>query len=617
MKKLATQFTLLLGLMSMAPFVFAQQPARIIINTEGDRHPWNNLDVNNDAENFQFAIVTDRTGGHRPGVFPFAIEKLNLLQPEFVMSVGDLIEGYTEDEKRIDTEWEEFTGFIADLTMPFFYVPGNHDYINEVMARKWKERFGKDYYSFVYKDVLFLCLNSEERMRGAGKGYIDDPQLAFVRETLEKHNDVKWTMVFLHQPLWDQEDNGQWGEVEKLLSDRKHTVYAGHRHRYVKYDRNNSNYYILATTGGGSGLRGPRFGEFDHVVWITMTPQGPIMANLLLEGIWDSDVQTEEVYAFSRPLMGKLPLNMEPWLLNTPNFTKGEIAFKIENTSDVPMEAALQFSSHEKLWLKSNEVKQTIAPNSVEFVRVPVAASGSLPSADITPLQLHAQFTYLPEKFPELQISQHFRFKPQKPKLLSESKKEIILDGHLKEWGELKFEVGENACVNADPFSHKGPNDGSFHFDTYYDNDFLYLGIKVKDDDLVAEEGKRVFDQDAVGVIVDGRPAHESGGAIGGRNLTIAWAQGSSGEAVLFRPDRLPESVKVFSQVIDGGYTAEVAIPLAYLREMQGGEDWQHVRLNVVFRDLDKNGMHESEIFWQPEWSSPENVLGSGMFMKK
>jgi len=44
---------------------------------------------------FRFAIVADRTGQARPGVFEDAVEKLNLLQPDFVMSVGDLIEGHS------------------------------------------------------------------------------------------------------------------------------------------------------------------------------------------------------------------------------------------------------------------------------------------------------------------------------------------------------------------------------------------------------------------------------------------------------------------------------------------------------------------------------------------
>ena len=80
------------------------------------RNPWTSLDLNNKAEDFQFVIVTDRTGGRRPGVFTQAVEKINLLQPEFVMSVGDLIEGYTEDPGMWALEWAEFESKIAELT---------------------------------------------------------------------------------------------------------------------------------------------------------------------------------------------------------------------------------------------------------------------------------------------------------------------------------------------------------------------------------------------------------------------------------------------------------------------------------------------------------------------
>jgi hypothetical protein len=135
-----------------------QAKPRIIVEQV---NPWSGLDLNNDPNNFQFAIVTDRTGGHRPGVFPDAIGKLNLLQPEFVMSVGDLIEGNTEDQAQLDMEWDEFNGFIDELEVPFFYLPGNHDITNEYMAKDWERRFGRAYYHFVYRDVLFLCLNTE------------------------------------------------------------------------------------------------------------------------------------------------------------------------------------------------------------------------------------------------------------------------------------------------------------------------------------------------------------------------------------------------------------------------------------------------------------------------
>ena len=109
MRQLITLFFLLISIKT-----FSQNPV-IKIDIPKGPAPWNNLNLNNAEENFQFAIVTDRTGGHRPGVFLDGILKLNLLQPEFVMSVGDLIEGYTTDTTRLNEEWKEFNGFIDSL----------------------------------------------------------------------------------------------------------------------------------------------------------------------------------------------------------------------------------------------------------------------------------------------------------------------------------------------------------------------------------------------------------------------------------------------------------------------------------------------------------------------
>ena len=54
-----------------------------------------------ESEAFQFVIVSDRTGGHRSGVFEDAMEQVNRLRPSFVLSVGDLIEGYSEDPEKV------------------------------------------------------------------------------------------------------------------------------------------------------------------------------------------------------------------------------------------------------------------------------------------------------------------------------------------------------------------------------------------------------------------------------------------------------------------------------------------------------------------------------------
>jgi hypothetical protein len=77
--------------------------------------PWTSKDFRNNPDNFQFAILGDRGGGASPlGTYERAIEQLNWMQPEFVMSVGDYIEGYTTSQKALDEQWDEFEAIILD-----------------------------------------------------------------------------------------------------------------------------------------------------------------------------------------------------------------------------------------------------------------------------------------------------------------------------------------------------------------------------------------------------------------------------------------------------------------------------------------------------------------------
>lgn len=253
--------------------------------TSESRNPWTHLRLNNDAEQFQFVVLSDRTGGHREKVFSRAVGQINLLQPEFVMSVGDLIEGYTKNDERIDTEWREFQTYASKFDMPFFYVPGNHDLTNKTMAQNWGNRFGRAYYHFLYKDVLFLAVNSEDPVTK-----ISAEQTEYFKKALAANPKARWTMVFLHKPLWVDAEKTGWKGIEEALAGRNYTVFCGHVHRYQKYIRNGMNYYQLATTGGGSKLRGVKFGEFDHVVWITMKKDGPVLANVMLDGIYPEDL---------------------------------------------------------------------------------------------------------------------------------------------------------------------------------------------------------------------------------------------------------------------------------------------------------------------------------------
>jgi hypothetical protein len=368
------------------------------------QNPVTHLKLNNAPDLFRFAIVSDRTGGHRARIFSQAVEQLNLLQPEFVVSVGDLIEGYTESKEQVLREWREFQNYTSRLQMPFFYVPGNHDITNLMMETVWREKFGRSYYEILYKDVLLLVLNSEDPPR-KGTSNISPEQLAWLKKTLQANDKVRWTLVFLHKPMWimsDLETNG-WLEVEKLLAGRKYTVFAGHVHRYQKFVRQGQNYYMLATTGGISKLRGLEYGEFDHITWVTMKKDGPVIANVMLEGIVREDLskiysEEEGVAQYLRrpttPVKGKVtyqgkplagaivtfhPLSKDPGFVRADALTNAEGTFQLStykaNDGAIPGEFAVTVELRKPLFTPEGKA----GPNQLPT---------QFASADKTPLRV-------------------------------------------------------------------------------------------------------------------------------------------------------------------------------------------------------------------------------------
>ena len=91
-----------------------------------ERTPWTHLNYQNDPNDFQFAIIPDRTGGDYRCAFTNALAKVNLMHPEFTITVGDLIQG-GKTEKELVRQQTELTNMTAKVKGPFFTVVGNHD----------------------------------------------------------------------------------------------------------------------------------------------------------------------------------------------------------------------------------------------------------------------------------------------------------------------------------------------------------------------------------------------------------------------------------------------------------------------------------------------------------
>lgn len=603
------------------------QGSQIDARTSEAAVPWTGLEANDAPQDFQFVVVTDRTGGHRPGVFAGAMAKVNLLEPAFVVSVGDLIEGYTDNQERLDREWDEMEGFINQLESPFFYTAGNHDMNNAVMAETWRTRFGPSYYHFLYKDVLFVVLNSELfGMVGQPDVPVPGPwtqgeQMQFIEHVLAEHAGVRWTIVLVHQPLWDTaEIDSDWLRVEALLGTRDYTVFAGHYHRYTKARRHDRNYITLATTGGGSALRGPVFGEFDHVAWVTMTAEGPTIANLLLDGIHDENVATLATRETVQRLSSAITTQGE--LADTAQFDNGNFTVLIHNPGDAPLTVAPQISRPGNFTIAGLE-RVIVAPGESAELKLELSAGTTSRYRELRAAMVDWTLTTQVAGNP-LEINKLTAIMPLTRHQIPLAGVAPSIDGDLSEWPELRYRVDQQG----DPASPATtPDDVSFRFDVQRDAANLYLAIDVTDDSIVRSPERIARDQDSIAVSIDTREdarrnasmaigAALTGGTLAqitGAFLTLEESPATD-ELLGFMVD-VAKQLTVAVVPTANGYRAELAVPSRLLDAQAGGE-WQDARIDIRVYDFDAGEEGNVVLHWQPYRFGNSPLAGTHAFRR-
>lgn len=285
----------------------------------GTTVPWTNKKFDNETDKFTFAIFSDLTGGERDGVFEVAVAQLRLLRPELIISVGDLIDGKSVDHGLLTAEWESFDERANRAHAPVFRVGGNHDLSHPELWEVWEKRYGQRYYHFVYKNVLFLVLDTEDnpadfqaniaeirweainifntegqqafinseygQLQERKSGRVGAKQSAYFRKVISRYPDVRWTFLFMHKPAWERTGEENFSSIETALSDRPYTVFHGHLHSYHHEQRLGRDYIRLGTTGGSHAPGNPM--AIDHVTLVTVSEAGPDIANLRMSGIFD------------------------------------------------------------------------------------------------------------------------------------------------------------------------------------------------------------------------------------------------------------------------------------------------------------------------------------------
>jgi len=246
----------------------------------------------------RFAILGDRTGGHVEGIYGKVVAEIEPLKPEFVMTVGDMIEGYETDTSAIIAEWREYLEIVKPLSMPIRYTPGNHDITYDVDEEPYRRFIGEPYYSFDHRGLHLVVLDNSRW------DFVEDlpaEQIDWLIADLTASREALQTVVFMHKPFW-------YATVVLNKPDTLHelfrnfgvdAVFTGHFHEYFSGEYDGILYTSIGSSGAGSHLNDEVIGY--HFGWVTVGGDGITVVPIKMGSVLPWDVITaEDSYFMSR-----------------------------------------------------------------------------------------------------------------------------------------------------------------------------------------------------------------------------------------------------------------------------------------------------------------------------
>jgi 3',5'-cyclic-AMP phosphodiesterase len=153
---------------------------------------------NND---FSFVFMTDihlEPARNAPLGFTQAMDTINKLNPDFVITGGDLIaDALGQKYSRADSLYNLYATMIRHLKMPVYNSMGNHEVFGlydrsvsdesspDYGEKMFEHRFGQSYYSFEHKGWKFMIINSvEDTHKHSYTGWIDSTQINWIKSEL-------------------------------------------------------------------------------------------------------------------------------------------------------------------------------------------------------------------------------------------------------------------------------------------------------------------------------------------------------------------------------------------------------------------------------------------------
>jgi predicted phosphodiesterase len=200
-----------------------------------------------DGPPLRLAILGDRTGEAQAGVFEQVWKELDAEKPDFVVGVGDTIEGLHDNTA--EAQWQEVRKILKPyMKYSLYLAPGNHDIWSEASERLFREYTGRaPHYSFDRGQLHFTVLDNSR------SDQLSADELEFLEQDLKEHKAQLVKFIVMHRPAWlfpvaMQSPAFRLHQLARQYGVRY--VITGHVHQMMHAELEGVTYLAMPSAGG-------------------------------------------------------------------------------------------------------------------------------------------------------------------------------------------------------------------------------------------------------------------------------------------------------------------------------------------------------------------------------
>jgi hypothetical protein len=535
------------------------------------------------GDSFRFVVMGDRTGGHEERVWEQAVAEVNALAPDFVMCVGDLIEGYTEDPAQLSAMWDEFASITGKLNAPFLFCPGNHDVTNDLQLREYIARWGKDgrsYYSFDYRGCHFVVLDSvsADRLPEFAQAQFD-----WLAADLAGAKAAKHTFVFYHYPNWTG-PTVFWKRLTSLLDPARSTVFNGHWHSHVSTQPDGVATYVVAGTAAFLPDRGADVGELRMVVQVTVNDGQPTLAIVPVGQVRQGNYLPQDLAKQRSSVPGGI------WMAVKTSAGGQELTIRQTNPLAVPIRAHVACSDGQRelsatdLLAGPSQIGRAVLPLPQGEIVRDGERTYLLNAGAKTPFAIKAHYSWTESTGQPVAVTQTL----QVPAMAAPAPRvqAVVADGDLRDWTDSGAELMKSRGDFAS-------EDLSCRMRVAHDQEYVHLAFEIRDQDIYTDDPKISMNDSLELYWYVGEPDPAAGASVPaiGRIILAAPREGQPPIEPTWKlePTQTPPQMRSACRRTSDGWVCEMSLRAADIG-LQAPLSGQIVSWRLIVNDVDKAG---------------------------